>query len=680
MIKKLISISILMGILVLVSVSLIEAKCDSGDQECLRKKRAEKSCSSADDRDSCRGDRSEARRQIAEEQARRATGTGGETNLGVTPEEMGHYAYETEVNRCLAAGGSDCQAKAEVKAREAFLTQEKTWGEAGISYTPEEKEMIRVADETRKSLLSDPKGLSQDDIWVASELEAMVSSGVVPEEVAETIKEGLGGEVSAGKEVIVYIKDEEGRKIPVVSRSLAADIGEKIIKLRDENPTKYKEMINGYKEAIKSFDSKTQENVKLKPVKAKETKPSLTLSEKTVDSGYTPALRRYSPIQKTSGPTLGDKTEIYKISSNSTKNEFFVSSRVIENIISEVGGRLSELVDLGTLRISVGDLPSDWEVTGVVAGSISASGSSLELALSGDARVEIGLTKVSGFESQLNKTIENIKDAIPGSKGGQKTNINQGGKNGKDTLGVKSEATDQSNQGVLNISLFNDKNGNGKKDEGEEDLQVEGVEVTLEKLTENIVYTLLEGWNLVSFPVIPQDFGTASELISQAKDQGIDLTTVAYWDGDRWQEFVQRGDKSFGQDFLLEPGIPYLLRNYTHLIDFKVTGFPLAKAIPLEFEEGWNAVGFPFLSSESQAEDILDRINQLECAKNNLECLDSPEKQNAESVSYYSSGQWQMFIKRHYSEDDIEVYGDNFEIENTKGYFLPIKKPVEFTP
>jgi len=179
-------------------------------------------------------------------------------------------------------------------------------------------------------------------------------------------------------------------------------------------------------------------------------------------------------------------------------------------------------------------------------------------------------------------------------------------------------------------------------------------------------YKLLEGWNFVAFPVKPIEFTTAAGLIQDVIKQGGYVTTVSAWDGDRWQEFSQRGLEKFGFDFNIYPGQAYFLKNEQLLDSWEVIGIPVTpnQLALYQLEQGWNTLGI--VQPNLKAQIVLDSINQ--------------GKENATVINWWWSGDWDLFIKRYYDTGQIEEYGNNFPILNTHGYMILLNQPTTWRP
>lgn len=175
-------------------------------------------------------------------------------------------------------------------------------------------------------------------------------------------------------------------------------------------------------------------------------------------------------------------------------------------------------------------------------------------------------------------------------------------------------------------------------------------------------YELIEGWNLVAFPIRPVNFNMASGLVLDVAKKGGYVTVVSVWDGDRWQEFVQRGKDSFGEDFEILPGKAYFLRNEKQ-VNWQVIGEPVQPRELAEYklEKGWNTIGL--VKEDLQAKKVIDQINQ--------------GQEKATVIDWWTmAGNWELFVKRIYSAEDIQEYGENFDINKETGYMVFVKEPV----
>ena len=184
------------------------------------------------------------------------------------------------------------------------------------------------------------------------------------------------------------------------------------------------------------------------------------------------------------------------------------------------------------------------------------------------------------------------------------------------------------------------------------------------------VYELIKGWNLVAFTVKPVNFKTASGLIMDVAKKGGYVTVVSSWDGDKWIEFAQRGEDQFGHDFKIEHGKAYFLKNQK-AVAWSVVGTPITVADVGEYElqEGWNTIGL--LDESDTASTVIDKINVI--GATSFEDI----KERATVMDWWTqASNWELYIKRIYSPDNIQEYGENFEISKTNGYMIYLSEPV----
>jgi hypothetical protein len=173
---------------------------------------------------------------------------------------------------------------------------------------------------------------------------------------------------------------------------------------------------------------------------------------------------------------------------------------------------------------------------------------------------------------------------------------------------------------------------------------------------QTLEYSLVNGWNFVSFPLETLAFKTAAGLINDIASNGGFVSTVSSWDGDRWLEFTQSGNKQYGLDFPIVPGKAYFLRSH-ETYAWKVIGLPLTSLPETKLQKGWNAIGITG-SSLPTAETVLDSISQ----GNDI----------AREIDWWQSGSWDVFVKRIYAPDNVKVYGNNFAVDTTKGYMINV--------
>jgi len=228
----------------------------------------------------------------------------------------------------------------------------------------------------------------------------------------------------------------------------------------------------------------------------------------------------------------------------------------------------------------------------------------------------------------------------------------------KEVYAQEQEATDSASLAAFRVEVYHDANGNNQADQGEETLPWAGVEINLDKISTEITYELVNGWNFISFPIIPSSIRSAAELVQDVAEDGGYVTTVATWDGDRWGEYSQRGDTHFGHDFLIEAGRAYFLENHTPAT-WTVAGTALPDDFQLPIVRGWNGVGIP--SGNYTAERVLDATL-------------------AEQLAQWDFGLWDVFVKRLFAPENIQTYGFDFEIKDNQGYFIYAKQDLYWKP
>ncbi len=170
-----------------------------------------------------------------------------------------------------------------------------------------------------------------------------------------------------------------------------------------------------------------------------------------------------------------------------------------------------------------------------------------------------------------------------------------------------------------------------------------------------VTYNLLIGWNLVHFPLKPTEFTTAAGLVETVAKKGGYVTTIATWEDGIWTEYVQRGATAYSPDFPIQPGKAYFLRSHREL-EWQVTGTPVA-VTKLALKPGWNTIGLT-PGENIHAGNILHALNN----KNTQE--------KATELDRWLSGNWQVFVTRVYSTDNIQEYGDDFSLSDIEGYMI----------
>lgn len=175
-------------------------------------------------------------------------------------------------------------------------------------------------------------------------------------------------------------------------------------------------------------------------------------------------------------------------------------------------------------------------------------------------------------------------------------------------------------------------------------------------------YQLRPGWTFIGLPIDPITVRYASELMDYMEQEGGYVLMVSRWDGDRWQEYAAVGDARYGEDFPLKVGEAYFISSSTE-VTISIAGKTLPKKPTISLVPGWNAVVL-YPSQFANALGVLDGAHQ-------------GDKETATEIDRWYSGNWQALVKRWYSPENIQEYGDNFLIEETAGYMIKANESVE---
>lgn len=213
----------------------------------------------------------------------------------------------------------------------------------------------------------------------------------------------------------------------------------------------------------------------------------------------------------------------------------------------------------------------------------------------------------------------------------------------------------------VQLVVFSDTNNNGKIDKNEQVLPWAGLKVELKKVNQDRTLSLISGWNLVSLEVLPAKPLNASTLLQEIAKQGGYATTVSVLENGAWKSFVVRGDKTYsGEDFPISPGKAYFVKALKSSV-LVYQGQELVAPIKLNLVSGWNGVGVPYSQKTYSADQLLDTLNS--------------SKAEADTASRWESGLWDTFVKQQ-----EQRYGENFMIEQPRGYLLKVGKGLEFSP
>jgi len=205
-------------------------------------------------------------------------------------------------------------------------------------------------------------------------------------------------------------------------------------------------------------------------------------------------------------------------------------------------------------------------------------------------------------------------------------------------------------EGML-VKFFEDTNSNGKRDEGEEYMSSEGI--NLKKTQDIMTYELTEGWNLVSFPVVSDKVKTASDLLVEIAGSNGYATHIATYRDGKWQMYSQRAEVSFSEDFNILPGVGYFIRVHKETT-LNITGNKFEESVPLDLSIGWNLVGIVSPKTSYTADSLINKAVKSEVS--------------ADTVTKWVSGKYVNYIK----EGDT-AYGEDFMLFEKGGYFVRVK-------
>lgn len=173
--------------------------------------------------------------------------------------------------------------------------------------------------------------------------------------------------------------------------------------------------------------------------------------------------------------------------------------------------------------------------------------------------------------------------------------------------------------------------------------------------------TLLEGWNLFSFPFDPAEKVIfASDVLTSMNLQGGVVMTIAKWEKGHWLEYVKRGNgEIYGKDFIVEPGRSYFVRS-GNSFKFQAAGY-LSQLTKFTLEPGYNFVSFPALTPAIGSGEFLGRIS----GSKDIGTLE---------ISRFFSGLFETN-----SRQDNQNFGRGFPVDRLHGYVIKLDKPLNFS-
>ncbi|MFW5703060.1 MAG: hypothetical protein ACOCXP_03805 [Candidatus Dojkabacteria bacterium] len=213
-------------------------------------------------------------------------------------------------------------------------------------------------------------------------------------------------------------------------------------------------------------------------------------------------------------------------------------------------------------------------------------------------------------------------------------------------------------QESVQIRIFFDENGDGKKNASERYMQ-DYQEVRLQNETEAVRFDLNAGWNLIHIPLIDDRIedirvDTLKKLINHWERQNdADIRHIVGYAGGNFQ-FVTKRESGvfFGNDRDLVPGLGLFVFSERPSTVVTYSGRRIEPEFRPEMSNGWNLIGLG--SEELTAEKILN------------------EYQNSTTFSQYENGIYQNFIK-----DDGIFFGNNYRLISKRGYFVRIEDETD---
>jgi hypothetical protein len=210
-----------------------------------------------------------------------------------------------------------------------------------------------------------------------------------------------------------------------------------------------------------------------------------------------------------------------------------------------------------------------------------------------------------------------------------------------------------------NVStIYIDENLNGIFDEGEEVIDRDSLSLNEEALQ----YSLQEGWNLISIPMLDTNYSDSSFIAQDILDAGATVVHVAKFTSGKFIiDSYRAGEVNISNKFNLTPGEGiFVFTNIRKTMEIK--GKRITSPNPIVLENGWNLVGFSGYDSLT-TDSVFDSAN----AKN-LQLT---------TISQFENGIYSSVV-----QDEDTRFGNSFNIVDKRGYFIRVESFDEqlFTP
>jgi hypothetical protein len=221
--------------------------------------------------------------------------------------------------------------------------------------------------------------------------------------------------------------------------------------------------------------------------------------------------------------------------------------------------------------------------------------------------------------------------------------------------------------GSVELRLFNDENGNGRRDDGEEYFDdYSQISIAREATAEE--FRLNSGWNLVNLPMVDtrsdDPVRTSSDLADYWNGQGADILHIARFQNGQFDIFSKReSGTQYAEDFDIIPGQATFVLNMTTPIDVTFSGNKFEDSVPLQISNGWNLVGIIAPDSDYDSEGVLNALSE--------------QGFSADTISQFENGLYQSVI-----QDEGNTFGNNFNVIDKRGYFIRVESggDNQFTP
>lgn len=162
-------------------------------------------------------------------------------------------------------------------------------------------------------------------------------------------------------------------------------------------------------------------------------------------------------------------------------------------------------------------------------------------------------------------------------------------------------------------------------------------------------------YNSICLPVIPIDMPTpykASQFMQSLIDQGLKVTHMMQWDGDRWIPY--RTNLPFTDFNLnLDWGMVVFSENVG---TWTVKGKKITLPKSHHLDDGWNSINLPTTVNAKTAEDLAKQIND--------------QGGTAEVIMWWDTERWISYT--------VPLFFTNHDLGKGKGYFIRCKKDSEW--